>query len=91
VKQRHGDRRRHAVVVAMALHHAEDCGVSFVATLPKARRRGLARTVISTLLEDARASGCETTTLQATDVGHKLYARLGYRRLCAMELWERRP
>lgn len=77
--------------VAMGLHHAGDCGVSFVATIPKARRRGLATRVMSQLLHDARAHGCRTTTLQATDVGHKLYARLGYRKLCDMELWERRP
>ena len=32
--------------VALAMHHGEDCGVSFVATVPAARRRGLARLVM---------------------------------------------
>jgi GNAT superfamily N-acetyltransferase len=77
--------------VALALHHGEDCGVSFVATIPKARRKGLASSVMRQALTVARDSGCTTTTLQATDVGERLYTNLGYRRLCVMQLWERRP
>ena len=42
-------------------------------------------------LAAARAGGCTTTTLQATDVGERLYTNLGYRHLCVMQLWERRP
>jgi GNAT superfamily N-acetyltransferase len=77
--------------VALTLHHAEDCGVSFVATIPKARRKGLASTVMRQALAAARDGGCTTTTLQATDVGERLYTNLGYRHLCVMQLWERRP
>jgi GNAT superfamily N-acetyltransferase len=76
--------------VAMTLQHEDDCGVSFVATIPGARRKGLATTVMQQALVEARSDGCTTTTLQATDVGERLYARLGYRRLCEMQLWERR-
>ena len=77
--------------VALTLHHGEDCGVSFVATIPKARRKGLASTVMRQALAAARDGGCTTTTLQATDVGERLYTNLGYRHLCVMQLWERRP
>jgi ribosomal protein S18 acetylase RimI-like enzyme len=77
--------------VALALHHDEDAGISFVATIPKARRRGLATRVMHQALHEARERGCTTTTLQATDVGERLYANLGYRRLTVMQLWERRP
>jgi GNAT superfamily N-acetyltransferase len=76
--------------VAMALHHHRDCGVSFVATIPQARRRGLATQVMQHALAEAKDAGCTTSTLQATDVGERLYAGLGYRRLCVMQLWERR-
>jgi GNAT superfamily N-acetyltransferase len=76
--------------VALALHHDADCGVSFVATVPRARRRGLATRVMREAIGEARAHGCTSTTLQATDLGERLYARLGYRRLCDMQLWERR-
>jgi GNAT superfamily N-acetyltransferase len=76
--------------VAMALHHDADCGVSFVATVPRARRQGLATRVMREAIGEARAHGCTSTTLQATDLGERLYANLGYRRLCDMQLWERR-
>jgi ribosomal protein S18 acetylase RimI-like enzyme len=89
----HGYRVDHhgePAAVALALHHDGDCGVSFVATVPKARRRGLAAEVMRQALEQARKDGCTTTTLQATDVGERLYRALGYRHLCVMQLWELR-
>ncbi|MEA2279774.1 MAG: hypothetical protein QOK21_381 [Solirubrobacteraceae bacterium] len=76
--------------VALAMHHGEDCGVSFVATAPEARRRGLASLVMRGTLHDALENGCTSTTLQATDVGLRLYDSLGFRRLCDMQLWEQR-
>lgn len=76
--------------VALALHHDADCGVSFVATIPQARRQGLATQVMRQALRDAANNGCTTTTLQATEVGERLYLNLGYERLCVMQLWERR-
>jgi ribosomal protein S18 acetylase RimI-like enzyme len=77
--------------VALALHHNGDAGISFVATIPKARRLGLAKAVMRQALSQAAKNGCTTTTLQATEVGEKLYVALGYRHLCVMQLWERRP
>jgi predicted acetyltransferase len=65
--------------------------VSFVATVPKLRRRGLAKQVMRQALADAINNGCTTSTLQATEVGERLYENLGYTRLCLMQLWERRP
>lgn len=90
----HGYRVDHdgkPAAVALGLHHNDDCSVSFVATIPKARRRGLATAVMRQALTAARERGCTTTTLQATEVGEKLYTNLGYRHLCVMQLWERRP
>jgi ribosomal protein S18 acetylase RimI-like enzyme len=79
-----------AAAVALALHHGGDCGVSFVATLPQARRRGLATQVMRSVLADAQRNGLTTITLQATEQGERLYARLGLHRLGNMELWEHR-
>jgi ribosomal protein S18 acetylase RimI-like enzyme len=76
--------------VALALHHGEDCGVSFVATVPQARRHGLATQVMRSALADARQHDLTTITLQATELGERLYHRLGLKRLSPMELWERR-
>ena len=76
--------------VALALHHGEDCGVSFVATVPQARRHGLATQVMRSALADARRHDLTTITLQATELGERLYHQLGLKRLSPMELWERR-
>jgi ribosomal protein S18 acetylase RimI-like enzyme len=76
--------------VALALHHGSDCGVSFVATVPQARRHGLATQVMRSVLADAQRHDLETVTLQATELGERLYSQLGLRRLGPMELWEHR-
>jgi GNAT superfamily N-acetyltransferase len=76
--------------VALALHHEQDCGISFVATAPHARRQGLASDVMQRVALDAREAGMTSTTLQATPLGEKLYVALGYRKISDMQLWERR-
>ena len=76
--------------VALALHHEQDCGISFVATAPHARRQGLASDVMQRIAIDARDAGMTSTTLQATNLGEKLYYALGYRKVSDMQLWERR-
>jgi len=64
--------------------------VTFVATLPEARGRGLAARLLTHALHDARERGCTTTSLQATKMGQPLYERLGYRNLGPLHMWERR-
>ena len=76
--------------MALALHHESDCGISFVSTSPHARRQGLASDVMQAVARDAREAGMTSTTLQATNLGEKLYAALGYRKVSDMQLWERR-
>ncbi len=76
--------------VALALHHEQDCGISFVATAPHARRQGLASDVMQRVAIDARDAGMTSTTLQATNLGEKLYYALGYRKVSDMQLWEKR-
>jgi ribosomal protein S18 acetylase RimI-like enzyme len=85
------DHRGRPASVALALHHDEDCGVSFVATAPFARRQGLATDVMRRVAVDAQEAGCTSATLQATNLGEKLYKALGYRKVSDMQLWERRP
>ena len=59
-------------------------------TLEAARGRGLATSLMRRALADARERGCTTTTLVATKMGHPVYARLGYRDLGRVQMWERR-
>jgi GNAT superfamily N-acetyltransferase len=67
-----------------------DAGVFFVATLPEARGRGLARGLLGAALVEARDRGNDISTLQATRMGEPVYARLGYQRFGAIQMWEKR-
>jgi GNAT superfamily N-acetyltransferase len=74
--------------------HNEDanCEIVFVATAPDARGRGLSSELMRMALREARSEGCQTTTLEATALGEPVYARLGYRSLGRMGMYElRRP
>ena len=74
----------------IALRCGDDCHLTLVATLPEARGKGLAGTLIGHALADARAAGLSTSSLVATKAGRPLYERLGYRDVGAVEMWERR-
>lgn len=70
--------------------HDGDCCITFVATLPAARGRGLARKLMILALRDAIDRGCTTASLQATKMGYPIYAKLGFRDLGPLQMWERR-
>jgi GNAT superfamily N-acetyltransferase len=67
-----------------------DCGVYWVATLPEARGRGLTTRLMRVALSEGRERGCDISTLQATQLGAPIYARLGYRDIGTLQMWERR-
>ena len=73
-----------------AVDFGGDCAIWNVGTREAARGRGLATGLLRQALVDARARGCETTSLQATAMGRPVYARLGYRALGPIDMWERR-
>jgi GNAT superfamily N-acetyltransferase len=80
-----------APVSTLALwSHDSDVLVAWVATLPEARGRGLSTRLLARALLDAREQGIETTTLQATQLGYPIYAKLGYQDFGAVQMWERR-
>jgi GNAT superfamily N-acetyltransferase len=78
------------VCCATGHDHDGDFSVTFVATLPEARGRGLAGRLLTLALHDARDRGCTTTSLQATKMGEPVYRRLGYRGLGPVQMWEHR-
>jgi GNAT superfamily N-acetyltransferase len=67
-----------------------DAEVTFVATLPEARGRGIARRLLAHALEIERDNGKSGTTLIATKLGFPVYRALGYREVGGFEMWERR-
>jgi ribosomal protein S18 acetylase RimI-like enzyme len=80
-------------IASVAIVHdvGDDAFVTFVATVRRARRRGLATSILCHALNDARQRGRHTTTLQASKAGQGIYAAIGYRPLGEQHLWERRP
>lgn len=67
-----------------------DLGITGVATLPTAQGTGLATRLLSQVLREAHARGLLTTSLQASPRGRPVYARLGYRDLGTLGMWEHR-
>jgi len=68
----------------------EDTEVTFVATLPEARGRGIAGRLLGHALERERERGKLGSTLIATKLGFPVYEQLGYRDVGGLEMWERR-
>lgn len=60
-------------------------GVQCVATLPAARGHGLGGAMTLAPLLDARQAGYHAGVLQSSDMGFKVYQRLGFREVCRME------
>ena len=67
-----------------------DCALELVATLPQARGRGLASALVRHALRAARARGCDSASLEGSKMGEPVYARLGYRTLGRLRMYERR-
>lgn len=60
-------------------------GVQFVATLPAARGRGLGGALTRAPLRDGLALGYHSGILQSTEMGIRVYERLGFRKVCEVE------
>lgn len=58
-----------------------------VATLPNARRRGIAGNLVALALNDARDEGCTLAALTATAEARHLYEELGFRTCGTLEQW----
>jgi ribosomal protein S18 acetylase RimI-like enzyme len=77
--------------VALVIDAGDDAFVTMVATLPHHRGKHLASNLLARALTDARQRGQTTTSLQASKLGQGIYARLGYRSLGEVHLYEKRP
>jgi GNAT superfamily N-acetyltransferase len=57
-----------------------------IVTLPKFRRKGIARKMMHTILEWTKKQGITRTELHATDMGLPLYQQLGFKESRGMRL-----
>jgi ribosomal protein S18 acetylase RimI-like enzyme len=69
------------VATGLSFDHDGDCGIFNVATLARARRRGLGAALTEHLLHAARRRGCTTASLQSTAVAERVYRAVGFRDL----------
>ena len=67
-----------AVGSLMTFLHAGVAGIYTVATVPEARRLGVARALTHLAMLDARAAGYHVAILQASEMGFNLYRGLGF-------------
>lgn len=80
-----------AVATIATLPAGETLGVYHVATLPEARRRGIAGNLLLLALRDAQQAGYTAATLTATPEGQHLYTQLGFDVCGVMEQWTAGP
>jgi GNAT superfamily N-acetyltransferase len=66
-------------------------GVYFVMTVPEARRRGIGAAITHAALVEARDSGFEYGVLGSSPAGRSVYAGLGFREYCTIDLYEWSP
>jgi GNAT superfamily N-acetyltransferase len=75
-------------VAAMTTMSANGVVLLFnVATIPAARRRGIAGNLVLLALRDALAEGCTQAALTATPEARRLYEELGFTSCAFMEQW----
>lgn len=65
-------------------------GVFGVGTLPDHRRRGIASAITSFAVRD-RAAEVDVAVLWPSDLGYRVYERLGFRPASTWEVWVRKP
>ncbi|GMH41540.1 hypothetical protein BSKO_09450 [Bryopsis sp. KO-2023] len=77
------------VCVAITLRVGEDLHIDFLATEQNYRRRGLACSLIKSILVNGRREGMRTATLLATSDGLPVYERVGFRRVGVIRAYVR--
>jgi ribosomal protein S18 acetylase RimI-like enzyme len=78
------------IAALIAREQDADCYLWFVATAPEAQRKGIGAELMRSALSGARDRGCQTTSLESTPAGARLYTKLGYRSLGRYQRWEHR-
>jgi ribosomal protein S18 acetylase RimI-like enzyme len=77
------------VAVALTVRIGDDVSIQYVATARRHRRRGHASRLMIDMMNNARATGATTATLQASPDGRPVYERLGFRTVALLRAFIR--
>ena len=65
----------------------DTAGISLMATPPEHQRKGMARALLSQVIDDYRRRGVERFHLGATEAGRPLYTSLGFELVADLSVW----
>jgi GNAT superfamily N-acetyltransferase len=77
------------VCVALTLRVGDDVSIQYVATEHDHRGQGLASRLLTNIMNNARATGATTATLQASPDGRPVYERLGFKTVATLRAFIR--
>lgn len=77
------------VCVALTLRLGDDVSIQYVATEREHRGQGLASRLMVDIINNARATGATSATLQASPDGRPVYERLGFRTVALLKAFIR--
>ena len=69
------------VSTGFGLRVGRTIGIYNISTLPTARRHGYGEAMTMRIVADGLARGCDVATLEASEMGYPIYARLGFRKV----------